>query len=80
MLKPNPATYNPDPEYLRQLLERAGLTQAKAARALAVTPRSMRAWLADPETPTSRAAPYTAQFALEVLAAEYRRRKDALKA
>jgi hypothetical protein len=40
-----------------------------------VTPRTLRAWLADPTVPTAREAPYSAQFALEMLAAMTPRRK-----
>jgi len=68
-MKPNPTTHNPDPKYLRRLLKKAGMTQGQAAKALGVTTRSMRCWLASPDAVTSREAPYIAQFALEALAA-----------
>jgi uncharacterized protein (DUF2267 family) len=79
MKKPNPATYNPDPEYLRRLLDKAGLTQAAAARALRVTTRTMRAWLAPVEAASMREIPYTAQFTLEVLAEANARRRELLR-
>jgi transcriptional regulator with XRE-family HTH domain len=41
MSAPNP----PSPEYLRKLIEDAGITQAKAAELLGVAPRTVRSWL-----------------------------------
>lgn len=63
-MKPNalhakPATAN----YLRSLVERAGVSQREAARRLGVNERTMRFWLAG-----EWQCPYTAQFALECLA------------
>lgn len=61
-MKPNPQTYNPNPDYLRELIARAGVSQREAARRIGVTERAMRFWLTGrPEIP------YTAQFALESL-------------
>jgi len=65
MLIPNIETYNPDPSYLRALIERAGLSQNEAARTIGIGERVMRKYLRLPE-PESQ-APYPVQFALECL-------------
>ena len=57
--------YNSRPAYLRELIERAGLSQQAAARQIGVDGRTMRYWLADPQRAKP---PYTAVFALECLA------------
>jgi transcriptional regulator with XRE-family HTH domain len=62
-MRPDPSTLTSDPEYIRGLLERAGMSQRAAARAIGVNERTMRAWLAG-QYPW----PYTAQYALERLA------------
>lgn len=64
-MKPNAAKHNPDPAYLRELIERRGLTQREAAARIGVTDRMMRYYLSDdPESPR---APYAVQYALENL-------------
>ena len=64
-MKPDATLHNPAPEYLRELLARAGLTQRGAARLLDIRERQMRRYLAgDAE------APYCVQYALEGLADE----------
>lgn len=68
MAVPDSATHNPDPAYLRGLIERAGLTQRAAARAIGVSERIMRQYLADRVASTAMDAPYPVQFALECLA------------
>lgn len=66
-MKPDAARHNPDPEYLRELLRRAGISQREAARLLGIGERAMRYHLSgDQRYP----APYTVQFCLEALAAE----------
>jgi len=75
MAKPDaPKHYNPDPTYLRELLEHAGLTQAEAALRLGISARTMRAYLASPERQDGQGnvtkrveCPYTVQYALEQL-------------
>lgn len=69
-IKPNAASHNPDPAYLRGLLDAAGLSQRKAAELLGITDRAMRYYLSDEASKTFRPAPYPIQFALECLAAE----------
>lgn len=64
-MKPDATHHNPDPAYLRSLVERSGLSQRKAAARLGITDRAMRYHL----TPgTDRPAPYTVQYCLECLA------------
>ena len=62
-MKPDATLHNPSPEYLRELLARAGLTQRGAARLLGIRERQMRRYLVgDAEVP------YCVQYALERLA------------
>jgi len=46
-MKPNAASHNPDPAYLRGLLDAAGLSQRKAAELLGISDRVMRYYLSD---------------------------------
>ena len=62
-MKPDSSNYNPDPDYLRSLLERAALSQNQAARVLGVDPGTFRLWLRG-----GGRAPYAIQYALEQLA------------
>jgi transcriptional regulator with XRE-family HTH domain len=63
MILPDPALYDPDPKYLRTLVERTGLSQRQCAARIGVGERTMRGWLLG-----ERQFPYTAQFAIEQLA------------
>jgi len=63
---PDVVKYNPDPTYLRELVECTGLSQRGCARILGVSERSMREYLKLPEPTTP--IPYSAQFSLEQLA------------
>ena len=63
---PNAALHNPDPRYLRGLLESAGITQRAAARKIGISERTMRYYLSD-TAGDYRPAPYVVQFALEHL-------------
>ena len=68
-MKPNAKEhYNPDPDYLRSLIDRAGLTQAKAAELVGVEARTMRRYLALQGSDSYKQAPYAIQYALEILA------------
>lgn len=68
-MKPNAKlNYNPDPDYLRSLIAKAGLTQTATAELLGIDPRSMRRYLAFPDSPNYQKAPYAIQFAIECLA------------
>lgn len=63
---PDATKHDPSPEYLRALLERAGMSQREAARRIGLSERVMRYYLA-PESADYRPAPYVVQFALESL-------------
>jgi transcriptional regulator with XRE-family HTH domain len=67
-VKPDATLHNPDPEYLRDLLLKAGITQAAAATAIGITERVLRYYLSDTQSATYRPAPYVVQYALEQLA------------
>ena len=69
-MKPDASKHNPDPRYLRGLLEQAGISQHKAAELLGITDRAMRYYLSTEASATFRPAPYPVQFALECLAAD----------
>jgi len=69
-MKPDASLHNPDPRYLRGLLDQAGLSQRQAALALGITDRAMRYYLSDQASATYRPAPYPVQFALESLATD----------
>ena len=66
-MKPDASRHNPDPCYLRGLLDKAGLTQRKAADRIGISERAMRYYLSDIHSAAYRAAPYPVQFALECL-------------
>ena len=67
-MKPDASRHNPDPRYLRGLLDQAGISQRRAAELLGITDRAMRYYLSDEASDSYRAAPYPVQFALECLA------------
>lgn len=68
-MTPDATRHNPDPLYLRQLLQAAGLNQQQAAERLGITSRAVRYYLSDADSAGYRPAPYLVQFALERLAA-----------
>lgn len=62
-MKPNaPKHHNPDPDYLRSLIEGAGISQLEVARRLGISGRAVRLYLAG-----ARPIPYTVQYAVEQL-------------
>ena len=67
---PDATRHNPDPAYLRGLVERAGLSQRQAAREIGISDRMMRYYL--DSGATGRPAPYPVQYALESLAVSKR--------
>lgn len=66
--RPDAANHNPDPRYLHELLERAGLNQREAAELIGISDRAMRKYLSEVAVKSHTDAPYTVQFALEYLA------------
>jgi transcriptional regulator with XRE-family HTH domain len=66
-MTPDASKHDPRPEYLRALLQQAGLSQRAAARRIGISERMMRYYLAADEA-DHRPAPYPVQFALEALA------------
>lgn len=62
-MKPDASQHDPRPEYLRALLEQAGLSQREAARRIGISERVMRYYVAG-----ERVAPYPVQYALQMLA------------
>lgn len=69
-MKPNAQNYNPDPDYLRSLISKAGLTQAQTAELIGINARSIRRYLSFTDSPNYQQAPYAVQFAIECLAQE----------
>lgn len=67
---PDASLHNPDPEYLRQLLDAAGLSQRNAAKLIGMTYEGFRNYVKPTDHPLYRVAPYTVQYLLEVLAAD----------
>jgi hypothetical protein len=63
---PKATKHNPDPLYLRALIERTGLSQRECARRLGISERIMRMYIS--VSGKQSPAPYTVQFALECLA------------
>lgn len=61
--------HNPGPQYIRDLIGRAGLNQTTAAAALGVTSRTVRNWVSVGQG--HKPAPYVYQFALESIAEEF---------
>ncbi len=61
--RPDASRHNPDPTYLRSLLESAELSQRKCAAAFGINPRQVRHYFAG-----TMDCPYALQYALEVLA------------
>lgn len=69
-MKPDASKHDPNPEYLRALIVKAGLSQRAAARAIGIHERQLRFALYPEDHPNRRAADYRTQYALEGLAGE----------
>lgn len=65
MIYPDAKEYNPDPDYLRDLVAVIGWTQAEIAGQIGVPVRTFRDYLSL-KHPSQ--APYSVQFAIECLA------------
>lgn len=66
-MTPDATLHDPRPEYLRALLDQAGVTQREAARRIGISDRLMRYYLAPEDSKDRRVAPYPVQFSLEQL-------------
>jgi hypothetical protein len=63
--------YNtPNPEELRDFLERHGLSGANAGRLVGVDSRAVRRWTAPPEQPGARSIPWAAWMLLRLYTGE----------
>ncbi|MGY2172880.1 helix-turn-helix domain-containing protein [Pseudomonas gingeri] len=67
-MKPDATKHNPDPRYLRGLIDQAGISQRGAAELLGMSWPGLRNYLRDTTDPLYRPAIYCVQFALECLA------------
>lgn len=67
MTPPDSKHHNPDPAYLRGLIERAGYGQREVARKLGVSERLMRSYLAGRDKSSAVECPYCVQYCLEQL-------------
>jgi hypothetical protein len=61
-MKLDPGNIKSDPEYIRGLIAKAGVTQEEAAASICVAPRTIANWLGG-----EAKWPYSAQHALECL-------------
>jgi len=71
-MKPNPDKHNPDPDYIRELIEKARVknkldSQNAVARAIGVSSRSLRYYAAGHRNGKPFDTPYPVQFTLESL-------------
>nr|WP_260412806.1 hypothetical protein [Pseudomonas cichorii] len=75
-MKPDAKHHNPDPSYLRSLIDKAGVSRREASRLLGLSWPGFRNYLRDESEPLYRKADYRVQFALECLAADVSDKKD----
>ena len=66
MITPDPVP----PDYLRSLIDGAGITQGEAARLLHVDPATLRRWVSPPSTASHRECPWAAAELLRRILAE----------
>ena len=67
-MRPDAKLHNPDPVYLRSLIDKAQLSLSETARLIGMTRNGLRNYMRDPSEPLARTADYRVQFALECLA------------
>ncbi|MDO3658372.1 hypothetical protein [Acinetobacter genomosp. 15BJ] len=74
VMKPDSTKHNPDPSYLKEVLEKSldpqtgkPYSQRKAAKIIGISERVMRYYFAEIDQEGYRPAPYPVQFALECL-------------
>ncbi|MFK7161844.1 hypothetical protein V6U78_12440 [Marinospirillum sp. MEB164] len=68
-MKPDANQHDPDPERLRELIEKSGLSIRAAAQQIGISDRMLRYYLTPEDKKSHRPCPYPEQFALEALAA-----------
>jgi len=61
---PDSVRHNPEPSYIRELLDLANINQRQASRVLGIPPRMMRYYT----TTNGPECPYSVQYCLEQLA------------
>lgn len=71
---PDAARHNPDPDYLRSLIENSGLSQAKCAALIGVDLRLLKRYLQRDRGDGSAVCRYPVQYCLEALAEKARRK------
>ena len=69
-MTPDASKHNPDPKYLRELIEKAMVAQSEAAVLIGINERSMRRYLDG-----TYEIPYVVQFCMECLAADAQSRR-----
>jgi DNA-binding transcriptional regulator LsrR (DeoR family) len=67
-MRPDIERYNPDPRYLRALVEKAGMSQRAIAKQIGISDRMMRHYLSTGADHIK--APYPVQFCIECLASD----------
>ena len=67
-MKPDIKNRNSEPEYIRSLIDNAGLNQSEAARKLGIDPRTVRRYC---QKDGGLKCPYTVQYCLESLFDEF---------
>ena len=68
MKKPNIAEWNPDPGYLRSLIQQTGYGVNRLAAELGVRNREFRYYISPVDSATYKVAPYWFQYLLECVA------------
>lgn len=64
-MKPNANNHNANPQYIRGLIDKIGLSQREIARTLGIPERTFRQYITALDNATYVQCPYTVQFALE---------------
>ncbi len=68
MMMPDSSKHNPDPDYLKGLIQKARISQREAAKRIGVDERLFRMYLANRNANSAQNCTYPVQFCLEVLA------------
>lgn len=68
--------HNPDPEYLKSLIAKAGISQREAAKRIGVYERLFRMYLANRSANSAQECPYAIQFCLEALSEQEKQRGE----